>query len=72
MGALPGLEGDPMYDLNQKYLRGKGGSMVVFGIKGEPKQVPNLLISSSFFRILPMSVMPRVRRFIQPPRRILS
>ncbi|WP_165227390.1 O-acetylhomoserine aminocarboxypropyltransferase/cysteine synthase family protein [Aquisphaera insulae] len=30
----PGLEGDPMYDLNRKYLRGKGGSMVVFGIKG--------------------------------------
>ncbi|MFO0909190.1 MAG: O-acetylhomoserine aminocarboxypropyltransferase/cysteine synthase family protein [Isosphaeraceae bacterium] len=30
----PGLEGDPMYDLNLKYLRGKGGAMVVFGIKG--------------------------------------
>ena len=23
-----------MFALNQKYLRGKGGSMVVFGIKG--------------------------------------
>ncbi|MDG3004844.1 O-acetylhomoserine aminocarboxypropyltransferase/cysteine synthase family protein [Paludisphaera mucosa] len=31
---FPGLEGDPMYDLNKKYLRGKGGSMVVFGIRG--------------------------------------
>lgn len=31
----PGLESDPMYDLNIKYLRGKGGSVVVFGIKGE-------------------------------------
>jgi O-acetylhomoserine (thiol)-lyase len=31
---FPGLEGDPMYSLNEKYLKGKGGSMVVFGIKG--------------------------------------
>ena len=31
---FPGLEDDPMYELNQKYLKGKGGSMVVFGIKG--------------------------------------
>ncbi|MCC5805233.1 MAG: O-acetylhomoserine aminocarboxypropyltransferase/cysteine synthase [Opitutales bacterium] len=31
---FPGLEGDPNYELNKKYLRGKGGSMVVFGIKG--------------------------------------
>ncbi len=31
---FPGLEDDPMYKLNQKYLRGRGGSMVVFGIKG--------------------------------------
>lgn len=30
----PGLETDPMYRLNLKYLRGKGGSIVVFGIKG--------------------------------------
>ena len=30
----PGLETDPMFRLNQKYLRGKGGSMVVFGIHG--------------------------------------
>jgi O-acetylhomoserine (thiol)-lyase len=31
---FPGLDGDPMNELNQKYLEGKGGSMVVFGIKG--------------------------------------
>jgi O-acetylhomoserine (thiol)-lyase len=31
---FPGLPDDPMFKLNQKYLRGKGGSMVVFGIKG--------------------------------------
>ena len=31
---FPGLKSDPMFALNQKYLRGKGGSMVVFGIKG--------------------------------------
>jgi len=30
----PGLESDPMFELNNKYLKGKGGSMVVFGIKG--------------------------------------
>ena len=30
----PGLENDPMFALNQKYLRGKGGAMVVFGIQG--------------------------------------
>lgn len=30
----PGLEGDPEYSKNQKYLKGKGGAMVVFGIRG--------------------------------------
>merc|ERR1712048_335573 len=29
----PGLESDPMYELNQKYLKGKGGPMVVFELK---------------------------------------
>jgi len=32
---FPGLEDDPMFELNKKYLKGKGGSMVVFGIKGD-------------------------------------
>jgi O-acetylhomoserine (thiol)-lyase len=31
---FPGLEDDPEYAKNVKYLRGKGGGMVVFGIKG--------------------------------------
>jgi len=31
---FPGLEDDPMYEANKKYLKGQGGSMVVFGIKG--------------------------------------
>lgn len=31
---FPGLENDPEFTKNQKYLRGKGGSVVVFGIKG--------------------------------------
>ncbi len=30
----PGLEDDPEYERNQKYLKGKGGGMVVFEIKG--------------------------------------
>ncbi|MFT5089530.1 MAG: O-acetylhomoserine (thiol)-lyase [Planctomycetota bacterium] len=31
---FPGLEDDPSYALNEKYLDGKGGAMVIFGIKG--------------------------------------
>ncbi|WP_193213390.1 O-acetylhomoserine aminocarboxypropyltransferase/cysteine synthase family protein [Luteolibacter marinus] len=31
---FPGLEDDPEYDKNRTYLAGKGGSVVVFGIKG--------------------------------------
>ena len=31
---FPGLEDSPEFARNQKYLRGKGGAMVVFGIKG--------------------------------------
>lgn len=30
----PALEGDPAFKLSQKYFNGKGGGMVVFGIKG--------------------------------------
>ena len=30
----PGLESDPEYARNQRYLGGKGGGMVIFGIKG--------------------------------------
>jgi O-acetylhomoserine (thiol)-lyase len=39
-----------MYNLNQKYLNGKGGSMVVFGIRGGneagPKFIDNLKLFS--------------------------
>ncbi|MGC6565307.1 MAG: O-acetylhomoserine aminocarboxypropyltransferase/cysteine synthase family protein [Akkermansiaceae bacterium] len=31
---FPGLPDDPEFAKNEKYLRGKGGSVVVFGIKG--------------------------------------
>ncbi len=31
---FPGLPDDSNFELNKKYLHGKGGSMVVFGIKG--------------------------------------
>lgn len=30
----PGLEDDPMFELQKKYLKGKGGPMVVFELKG--------------------------------------
>ena len=30
----PGLKDDPAYELSEKYLKGTGGTMVVFGIKG--------------------------------------
>ena len=31
----PGLQGDPANPLNEKYLKGKGGGIVVFGIKSD-------------------------------------
>lgn len=31
----PGLTSDPQYEKAQKYLKGKGGAMVIFGIKTE-------------------------------------
>ena len=31
----PGLQDNANYELNKKYLNGEGGSMVVFGIKGD-------------------------------------
>ena len=31
---FPGLKDDSAYDLSEKYLKGTGGTMVVFGIKG--------------------------------------
>jgi O-acetylhomoserine (thiol)-lyase len=46
---FPGLEGDPMFKLNQKYLKGKGGSMVIFGIKGGAKAGSKLIDSLKLF-----------------------
>lgn len=46
---FPGLEDDPMYALNQKYLRGKGGSMVVFGIKGGSEAGPKFIDKLELF-----------------------
>ena len=40
---------DPMFELNQKYLRGKGGSMVVFGIKGGGKAGSKFIDSLKLF-----------------------
>jgi O-acetylhomoserine (thiol)-lyase len=31
---FPGLKNDPNYEKNKKYLKGKAGGMVVFGVKG--------------------------------------
>ena len=44
----PGLVGDKAYDMNQKYLKGKGGGIVVFGIKtsGDVTEAGKKLIDS--------------------------
>lgn len=46
---FPGLEGDPMYQLNRKYLRGKGGSMVVFGLEGGKEAGPKFIDALKLF-----------------------
>jgi O-acetylhomoserine (thiol)-lyase len=46
---FPGLESDPMFELNKKYLKGKGGSMVVFGIKGGAAAGSRLIDSLKLF-----------------------
>jgi O-acetylhomoserine (thiol)-lyase len=44
---FPGLPNDPQYEKAQKYLKGKGGSMVVFGIEAdEPVKAGALFIDS--------------------------
>ncbi len=42
---FPGLPDDPQFARNQKYLRGKGGSIVVFGIKGGKAAGPRFIDS---------------------------
>jgi O-acetylhomoserine (thiol)-lyase len=40
--AIPGCPTIPQFARNQKYLRGKGGSMVVFGIQGGKRRGPEV------------------------------
>lgn len=49
---FPGLPGDPQAELNEKYLRGKGGSMVVFGIKGGAEAGSKFIDSLQMFKHL--------------------
>jgi len=46
---FPGLEDDPMFALNRKYLRGKGGATVVFGIKGGKESGPKFIDALRLF-----------------------
>tara|TARA_R110002096_G_scaffold196404_15_gene379293 strand:- start:1948 stop:3270 length:1323 start_codon:yes stop_codon:yes gene_type:complete len=46
---FPGLESDSEYEKNQKYLQGKGGSMVVFGIKGGAEAGQNFIEKLGLF-----------------------
>ena len=49
---FPGLPGDPQAALNDKYLHGKGGSMVVFGIKGGAAAGAKFIDSLKMFKHL--------------------
>jgi O-acetylhomoserine (thiol)-lyase len=49
---FPGLEGDSQAAMNEKYLRGLGGSMVVFGIKGGATAGAKFIDSLKLFRHL--------------------
>ncbi len=45
----PGLKDDPEFAKNQKYLKGKGGAMVVFGIKGGTDAGKKFIESAKLF-----------------------
>jgi O-acetylhomoserine (thiol)-lyase len=45
----PGLDGDPAHALNEKYLDGKGGAMVVFGIRGGAESGRSFIESLELF-----------------------
>jgi len=49
---FPGLEDDPQHAHNDKYLKGKGGSMVVFGIKGGAEAGAKFIDSLEMFKHL--------------------
>jgi O-acetylhomoserine (thiol)-lyase len=48
----PSLPGDPQNALNGRYLRGKGGSMVIFGIKGGAQAGAKFIDSLKMFKHL--------------------
>ena len=45
----PGLEGDKQYELQKKYLKGKGGAMVIFGVKGGKEAGQKVIESFTVF-----------------------
>jgi O-acetylhomoserine (thiol)-lyase len=47
---FPGLKDDPAYDLSEKYLKGTGGTMVVFGIKGGKDSGQEFINNLKMFR----------------------
>jgi O-acetylhomoserine (thiol)-lyase len=67
---FPGLDDDPYYALNQKYLKGKGGPLVVFGIKGGRAAGQKFVETLKLFS--PTWAMPRASSSIRPPPRTPS
>ena len=47
---FPGLKDDSAYDLSEKYLKGTGGTMVVFGIKGGKDSGQKFIDNLKMFR----------------------
>ena len=47
---FPGLKDDPAYELSEKYLKGTGGTMVVFGIKGGKDSGQEFINNLKMFR----------------------
>jgi len=47
---FPGLKDDAAYDLSEKYLKGTGGTMVVFGIKGGKDSGQEFINNLKMFR----------------------
>ncbi len=47
---FPGLKGDSAYELSEKYLKGTGGTMVVFGIKGGKEAGQKFIDNLKMFR----------------------
>eukprot|EP00622_Pseudochattonella_farcimen_P004685 FR740121.1.p1 GENE.FR740121.1~~FR740121.1.p1 ORF type:complete len:174 (+),score=31.84 FR740121.1:46-522(+) len=45
----PGLPDDPMYEMQRKYIKGMGGPLVVFGIKGGKEAGQSFIDSLKLF-----------------------